>query len=590
MPDLEPITRTEKLWSGEDLDPVTRKEMYIKHLYDETQVIPDHPVTREEIFILKAGEELHDVTIEQLTATENGTYSEQGVAYSPVIVEVPEPTLITKSITENGTYNASADNADGYSSVEVNVPLPENAYLLKSVTTPTPIASFTDGEEMVMPTLKVAIEPVQDLHGYDAPWPAGGGANKWDEEWETGTFNTTTGANIDYIETQIRSKNYIPILADTNYYIKGGDWLIFFDENKNVITDDLPRGDKSGNSVSITDNTFKTPQNSAYMRFYRTTTYGSVYNNDIAINYPSSVTSYAPYSNICPISGWSSVNVIRFSKNYLDPNDTDYGNYQYTNDGTIVYDSFRLCSRFYPCSGNESFTMKRFDGGTVQFLGIVYFDENKTFLGRTTANETNVVSGTTPSNCKYIRVFLSYGSGTVTPSVWGTQQIQLEKNATATIYEPYAGSTYTIDLDGTRYGGELDVVSGTMTVDMKTVDLSTLSWSTTSLDRQIALLPDAKPAPDNNTKAKIFCDRYPTDTANALISKPTEFLIAINDNKGVMCRTSDGNTPQGQLVYELATPLTIQLTPTQVKSLLGSNNVWADTGDITDAEYFSKEV
>ena len=31
------------------------------------------------------------------------------------------PTLITKSITVNGTYNASSDNADGYSSVTVNV-------------------------------------------------------------------------------------------------------------------------------------------------------------------------------------------------------------------------------------------------------------------------------------------------------------------------------------------------------------------------------------------------------------------------------------------------------------------------------------
>lgn len=32
-------------------------------------------------------------------------------------------TLITKSITANGTYNASSDNADGYSSVTVAVPL-----------------------------------------------------------------------------------------------------------------------------------------------------------------------------------------------------------------------------------------------------------------------------------------------------------------------------------------------------------------------------------------------------------------------------------------------------------------------------------
>lgn len=38
------------------------------------------------------------------------------------------------------------------------------------------------------------------------------------------------------------------------------------------------------------------------------------------------------------------------------------------------------------------------------------------------------------------------------------------------------------------------------------------------------------------------------------------------------------------LVYKLATPQTYQLTPTQVKSLLGQNNVWADTGDV-DVHY-----
>lgn len=31
-------------------------------------------------------------------------------------------TLITKTITANGTYNASSDNADGYSQVTVTVP------------------------------------------------------------------------------------------------------------------------------------------------------------------------------------------------------------------------------------------------------------------------------------------------------------------------------------------------------------------------------------------------------------------------------------------------------------------------------------
>lgn len=39
-----------------------------------------------------------------------------------------------------------------------------------------------------------------------------------------------------------------------------------------------------------------------------------------------------------------------------------------------------------------------------------------------------------------------------------------------------------------------------------------------------------------------------------------------------------------QLCYELATPVTYHLTPQEVDTLLGVNNVWADTGDTT-AEY-----
>ena len=57
--------------------------------------------------------------------TVNGTYnasSDDLDGFSQVSVNVPSATLGTKSITENGTYNASSDNLDGYSQVNVNVP------------------------------------------------------------------------------------------------------------------------------------------------------------------------------------------------------------------------------------------------------------------------------------------------------------------------------------------------------------------------------------------------------------------------------------------------------------------------------------
>ena len=61
-----------------------------------------------------------------LSITANGSFSYtpdtgyDGLSEVSGTVNV-QPTLTTKTITTNGTYNASSDNADGYSSVVVNV-------------------------------------------------------------------------------------------------------------------------------------------------------------------------------------------------------------------------------------------------------------------------------------------------------------------------------------------------------------------------------------------------------------------------------------------------------------------------------------
>lgn len=62
--------------------------------------------------------------LEPLNVTANGDYTPPTGTdgFDSVHVAVPGATLTTKSITQNGTYNASSDNADGYSSVTVAVP------------------------------------------------------------------------------------------------------------------------------------------------------------------------------------------------------------------------------------------------------------------------------------------------------------------------------------------------------------------------------------------------------------------------------------------------------------------------------------
>ena len=66
----------------------------------------------------------HGAVLEPLSVTANGDYTPPTGTdgFDEVHVAVPSATLTTKSITQNGTYNASQDDADGYSSVTVAVP------------------------------------------------------------------------------------------------------------------------------------------------------------------------------------------------------------------------------------------------------------------------------------------------------------------------------------------------------------------------------------------------------------------------------------------------------------------------------------
>ena len=57
----------------------------------------------------------------QGTSTSGGYITQDANGYVVLSPTSGLPTLITKSITANGTYNASSDNASGYSSVTVNV-------------------------------------------------------------------------------------------------------------------------------------------------------------------------------------------------------------------------------------------------------------------------------------------------------------------------------------------------------------------------------------------------------------------------------------------------------------------------------------
>ena len=156
-------------------------------------------------------------------------------------------------------------------------------------------------------------------------------------------------------------------------------------------------------------------------------------------------------------------------------------------------------------------------------------------------------------------------------------------------YKPYAGHTYTYTFPtppGTVYGGTLTVNAdgtGKLVVDRAIKDLSSITWS--NIDgrgRRYQIFSDILPQTVLSVApAKFNAENYKTVANNDLYNDTSLIGITLNDNY-VYVRTGDENTPTGNLVYPLATPVTYNLTALEVIELLkGINNVWADCGNVS---------
>ena len=117
------------------------------------------------------------------------------------------------------------------------------------------------------------------------------GVNLWDEVTELGIINQTTGQNQN-ADNQIRSKNYTAIQPNTKYCFlcKGAriSQIFWYDKNNAYLS----------YTQNTTDSAFITtsPANAYYVRFQFPMAYGTTYQNDGGVNYPSSYTDYSAHT------------------------------------------------------------------------------------------------------------------------------------------------------------------------------------------------------------------------------------------------------------------------------------------------------
>ena len=131
------------------------------------------------------------------------------------------------------------------------------------------------------------------------------GINLWDEQWELGVFDTSTGADVE-ASNRIRAKNKIRVKGGTYISFHSplsgsneGLWVIFFDANESAVSGlSFPNcTDHYGNSFMFHSTTILIPQNVAYLRFYVTYQYGTTYQNDISINASKTDITYHAYTD-----------------------------------------------------------------------------------------------------------------------------------------------------------------------------------------------------------------------------------------------------------------------------------------------------
>ena len=305
-------------------------------------------------------------------------------------------------------------------------------------------------------------------------------------------------------------------------------------------------------------------------------------------------------SNVRAISGWSSVKVTRAGKNLLEPWITSQVKngvtYTASSDGTIVTsgqataNSQILSGRFLLPVGDYVLSGCPSGGsGETYFLRALLYRDNTLvrILNSDYGTGATFTISESDADCEII-VFSAIQNGNTVNATW---KPMIEVGTSATAYEPYNGNTYTISLSsaGTVYGGTLDAVSGVLTVDRAfKVFNGTERWEFSSA----SIRPNINIA-DMAYKGAVICNMYTYSASSTAI----EGTITTNGGIGYNIWIKDsinGNSlanwkaylaeHQLQVVYMLATPITYNLTPTEVKSLLGINNIWSDAGDV-EVEY-----
>ena len=463
------------------------------------------------------------------------------------------------------------------------------------------------------------------------------GFNAWDEEWEIGYFYDTgdTIGQKRATTDRIRSKNYIPCLPNTvyNYNMGGANGRIFF-------------YDKEYNYISFRDyaaaKTFTTPENCWYMMLNTSGTYGTTYNHNICVNLSLDGERNGEYEPHVKHSYPLDPTLTLRGMPVLSEGNLAYDGDIYKADGTVErrYGIVDLGTRNWTVSssGDNVFynnigakpvndykqhgLMSKYSFAGSRFIADM---EDKTWM--IASNKRVHIRDSSYADAESFKeamsgVYLVYELEE--PTTETAQPYQVSQNI-----DPYGTEEYItnsivpvgheteyvngnvisvqvpIDEDD-LYGGELDLTNGILTINQKLItfngDSEKENWSSyipsrynadtfyiTVSDKKIGSFSSFcnsfknvhySWSSDGSDKFGVYSDhnslpRFYFRPPNNTISTIQEWQTWLSNNPVQLC-------------YEIAIPITYQLTSQEVTMFMGQNNIYNNIGQ-TKIHYYDNQ-
>ena len=391
----------------------------------------------------------------------------------------------------------------------------------------------------------------------------------------------------------------------------GGSGLTFFGETqKNTI---------ALNTWDTITKTFTTPASLTNYKMIaydfkdaNNTTAGSIEVSELQIETGSTATTFEPYTNgaspnpdypqdVHVVTGDNDIKVE--GKNLFDSTKLNHLAFASVGSNNVLSQAVNYIGYAIPCNEGEVYSISRLATTNTRFRVM--------FSSETPAQNVDIFGGTgnvstydnalkienivVPSGAKYLNIYLSNASETLPP-------ILLEKNSTATTYEPYQSQSYAVNL-GTmelckignyqdyiykegkkwyKYGtigkavlnGSENWNSGAFGTNSFTLSISNMKYSTSAEDTNILIKC-------SHFKGVAVKDR--TTSGDNIIYAETSASIYIRNTSYtslVDFKTMLG-TNNITLYYVLATPTTTEITDTtlisQLNALVGAESYSGQT-------------